>query len=145
MSDDTQPIQVQISASSVHKAVRNILKNECKVDAEEIRKQAREGAELIIRTEVFAYLSENGYGTADLKNRIQSTLEARLRQQESDVRAIVKEIVKGLVLDHIREQTLEVVAAVIKDGLTVKIGWNKEIKIKVEGATEGKADGSGSR
>ncbi len=44
---------------------------------------------------------------------------------------MLKEAVRDLVAKHIREEVEQVVSGIIKDGIEVRVGWDRKVKVKV--------------
>jgi len=138
MSEEVQqeelaPVQVRITSKAVHNAVRNIISNELKLNPEEIKAELRKYAFETIQKEVIEYIAKSGYGTADLKYWAQRAIEAR----KKEVDTILKEVVAELVHRHLQQEVIQVVGAVIQNGLTVNVGWNRKIKLQIEPEKEG--------
>jgi AAA+ ATPase superfamily predicted ATPase len=127
---DTQALRLTVSSKTVYKAVRNILKNECKVDPEELRNSIRAEALTFIKTEIADYIGNKGYNKVNIDEWVRSAIDRKI----SDIVPLVKEVVKQLVQEHIREQTVRVIEGIIKDGIAVRVGWNHDVKVKVEEA-----------
>lgn len=122
-------VEVQVSARAVHKAVQNILKNECNVDPLQIREEVRNQAFELVRTEVIARLEKTGYGEIGLKDWAYRSMKAHMEKEFKDV---VKQVVRELVTEHIREQVLEVVAVLIEKGVELNIGWRRKVQVSLK-------------
>lgn len=121
-------MQVKISPKQVFNAVRNILANEMKLDPVEVRRDVQKSADALINKEVLDYISKSGYGQADIYNRVKTAMNSRM----NDLDKIVKEVVRQLVMEELHQQAVEVVEAIIKDGMELKIGWgHRKVKVKL--------------
>lgn len=121
-------VKVSVSSKQVHNAVRNILANEMSLDVHDIRKKSQEKAEELIRKEVLDYLAKKGFGTADLDCRAKLVMQ----HYEDDLKKRVKEVLKEVVAQIVREEVESTVEAVIREGVELRVAWNKKVKLKVE-------------
>lgn len=126
--DHVGHVDVRVKTKDVYKAVRNILANEMKLDPDEIKEEVRKAAYEVIKKEVIEQIEKVGYSYASLRDWAKRAMDARTKEVDT----ILKEVVKEIVIEKIRQQAIEVVEGIIKDGLTLRIGWNREIKVKVE-------------
>jgi hypothetical protein len=135
MSEQEQPEnesigKVHISLKAVHRAVRNILKNECQVDPKEIREKVREKAFELVRSEVIERLEAKGYGEIGLADWASRTIKSIAEKQLHDT---VKAIVKELVYEQIHKQIMEVVGVIVEKGMEVQIGWHsRTVKVSTK-------------
>ena len=125
--EEVGSVKVQITKRAVHVAVRNLLKNEFQLDGIAIRNELRKHADLIIKKEVLDYIAKSGWGTAELTTRVNRAIEHTLK----DIMPLVKESVQQLVHEKIREEIEGVVEAIVRDGMEVRVGWNRKAKVKV--------------
>lgn len=132
--DAVGSVQIKVSSAAIHKAVRNILANEMGMSRDavlqEIRSLAKEVAEKKIEEFTLSYLKDNHYGGAELHNRVKAAME----KQIGDLKPVIKDVARDLVLEAIRTDIEGVVEGVVRDGIKVRLGWNREAQIKVEAA-----------
>jgi hypothetical protein len=121
-------VKVYVTSKEVHRAVQNILKNEMKLDPEQVKRDVQTKAEELIHKEVLGYLTNSGYGHADLTNRVKSQMEYEIR---SKLTPIVREIVTQLVHKEIRDEVQYVIGVIIKDGIEIRLGWSDKRRVKV--------------
>lgn len=130
--EEIAAVSVHITKRQVHQAVRNIISNEMKLDPVEIKNEVREQAFALIKTEVIDKLTKQGYGEIGLKDWAQRAMEHRMKAVDEMLKTIVRELVGEAIRERIQEQTLDVIGAILKDGLTVSVGYNRKIKVKIE-------------
>jgi len=114
---------IQVSASVVHKAVRNILKNEMNFDPNELRAEARDAALAVVTERVDKFLKEKGYGSAELEERIVRFLDKQLTADRIDAkiddairRAVASKL--GYVFEKHLAGALEII---VRDGIKVRV------------------------
>ncbi len=131
MSDEHEEevgsVKVSVTSRQITKAVRNILANEMKLDPVAIRQEVHAAANALIQKEVIDYLKGNGYGHAELQAWARRTVDAKA----AEILPLLKEAVRELVTAHIREEVEQVVEGIIRDGIEVRVGWNRKAKVKV--------------
>lgn len=137
MSDQSEnesvgTVQVKVSPAQVHKAVRNLLANELKLDPIQIMDEVRANAERLIQEKVVAYLDGHGYSAANLENRVIRCLQAL----EPKFEELLRKAIEVRVHDYLERELRASIEAII--GKTeFKVGWNKTT-VKVTVAEEGK-------
>lgn len=133
-------VQVKVSPRAVHKAVRNILANEMGVSREAVEQTIRglvkEVAEAKIESFCLSYLKDNGYGGAQLHSRVKTAME----RQIDEIKPVVKDVARDLVHEVIRQDVEGVVEGIVRDGIKVRLGWNREAKISVEATAHARRD-----
>lgn len=125
--EEVGSVKVHVTKRQIHNAVRNILANEMKLDPVEVKNEVHSKAHELIANEVIDYISKAGYGHADIK----AWAGRAMAQRMQEVDTILKQSVKELVQEHLRQQVVKVVEGIITDGLTVRLGWNPDYKVKV--------------
>lgn len=128
LNEEVGSVKVHISKKEVHKAVQNILKNEMNLDIAEIKNEIHQKAHELIKKEVIDHIGKSGYGSAELESWAKRAMDARAKE----VNTVLKEVVKELVHKHIHDEIVEVVEAVIKNGMEIRLGWKNKIKLKME-------------
>lgn len=98
------------------------------LDPVAVRDEIRQRSHEIISKEVIDHIAKAGYGTAGLQDWARRAMDARMK----DVDKILKEVVRELVREHIHNEIVQVVEAVVKDGLEVRLGWNRKVKVKMQ-------------
>lgn len=123
-------VDVRVSKSEIYKAVRNILANEFKLDPNEVKEQTKKHAEQKIQEEVIDYIGKSGWTKGNVEERIRLAIDRKI----NDLTPIVKEVVKSLVHEKIKEELEGVVGAIIENGMKFQIGWypRREINVKIE-------------
>ena len=130
--EEVGAVTVHVTKNAIHKAVRNILANEMSLDPVAIRKEIQDKAYDFIKTEVADHINKKGYGHAELESWARRAMESRVKEVDK----ILKEVVKEIVSERIHEEACQVVAALVRDGLQISVGWNRKVKLAVTQAPE---------
>ncbi len=128
--EEVGSVSVHVTKRSVHLAVRNILANEMRLDPNEIRNEVRTQAFALIKKEVIEYLEGKGYSALGLDDWAKRVLEHKKNEMEKLFSEIVKKIVRELVHETIKEEFEGVLEAVVRDGMELRIGWNRKAKLR---------------
>ncbi len=125
-------VVVHVSARAVHKAVRNVMQNEMRIDADRLKAEAIEAAKAIARERVDQYLQEHGYDKIGLDARVKRYADTVLTKNIDDM---LRTAIRLRANEFLQEQGLSVVEALVQQGIELKVGWNKTIKVKTTEAT----------
>ncbi len=129
-NDSVGTVDVRVDKKAIYKAIQNILANEYKLDPEQIKIDTRKWADTKIQEEVINYISKSGYDKANLYEQVKRAIDHKI----ADLTPIVKEVVKSLVQEKIREEIEGVLKVIIQTGMEVSIGYNRKVKVKVNDA-----------
>ena len=127
-NDEVCNLQVKVSPKQVHNSVRNILANEMNFDTEKVKLEVQQKCNKVIDEKIITYLQGQGYGSAELKSRVERTL----KHYEQDFVKLIKEALKEHVRQIVQEEFETVFQAVVKEGIQISVGWNKKIKLELK-------------
>jgi dihydroxyacetone kinase-like predicted kinase len=122
----TGEVPVKVSAAAVHKAVRNILANELNFDPEKFVREADLKARQATEAAVDAF-----------DKKLPGMLDERLRYKisyllEQDFQNQVKVAIKARVEATFNELIEETIAAYIKEGIELRVGWRQKVKVQLK-------------